>query len=206
MSMKNTDRNFYGQQEGERILYVIHPHPFATVIALLKVYVIALIIALVLVMLGSAVAVAMGAFALLALILFILTVSFGTKIIFDWAAREIAYITDRRIVRFEPTTLFATNTRTLAWDEVVKVKTYPPNFIWKQLAIGTVAVHGRTSIRTFEDIERGTSTVDDIEIRNVYLYRDLGNYIDKILYTYKQMPADVYRVREFIPKPKGERY
>lgn len=206
MSMHNTDSDFYGKQDGELILYVIHPHPFATTFGLLKIYAVAILISLIFIILGSELGSMLGVFATFGMLVFGLIIILGTKIVLDWQEREIAYITDRRIVRFEPTTLFATNSRTLAWDEVVKVKTYPPNFIWKQLAIGNVILHARTSIRTAEDTPIGTVTADDIEIKNVYYYRDLGNYIDKILYTYKQMPAEIKLIRPFVPKPRGKRY
>jgi hypothetical protein len=206
MSMNNTDRDFYGRQENEKILYVIHPHPFATTFGLIKIYFVAVLISLIFIVIGKEIASLMGIFVLFGFILFILIIAIGTKIVLAWQDREVAYITDRRIVRFEPTTLFATNSRTLAWDEVVKVKTYPPNFIWKQLAIGNVVLHARTSIRTAEDTPIGTVTADDIEIKDVYFYRDLGNYIDKILYTYKQMPTSIKNIHPFVPKPKGERY
>ncbi len=204
--MKNTDRDFYGKQEGERILYVVRPHPLATTLKLIKVFGVALIISIALIFLGTELEAIRGIFVILGVLLFFVINIIGTKIIMDWQTREIAYITDRRLVRFEPTTLFATNSRTLAWDEVVKVKTYPPNFVWKQLAIGNVVVHARTSIRTAEDVPMGTVTADDIEIKDVYFYRDLGNYIDKILYTYKQMPAEVANIRPFVLRPRGERY
>ena len=196
MSMRNSNTSFYGIQDGERIFYVVRPHSLATTFALIKVYLIAIVISVVLLILGSQFSSLAGIFAVLALIFFLLIIIFGTKIVLDWQTRNISYITDRRLVHFEPTTLFATNSRTLAWDEVVKVKTYPSNFIWKQLAIGKVVVHARTSIRT----------ADDIEIENVYFYRDLGNYIDKILYTYKQMPKEVANIRPFVLKPRGQRF
>lgn len=204
--MHNTENDFYGMQEGERILYMVRPHPLATTIKLVKVFAVALIIAIALILIGTVFETARGVFVTFGLLLFITINIIGTKIISDWQKREVAYITDRRLVRFEPTTLFATNSRTLAWDEVVKVKTYPPNFILKQMAIGNVVVHARTSIRTAEDTPIGTVTADDIEIKNVYFYKDLGNYIDKILYTYKQTPQGVRDIRPFVPKPRGQRY
>lgn len=206
MAMHNTEHDFYGRQEGERILYVVHPHPLATTFKLIKVFGIALIISIALIFLGSEFEVIRILFVSMGIILFFAINILGTKVITDWQNREIAYITDRRLVRFEPTTLFATNSRTLSWDEVVKVKTYPPNFILKQMAIGNLVVHARTSIRTTEDAAPGTVTADDIEIKNVYFYKDLGNYIDKILYTYKQTPQGVGDIRPFVPKPRGERY
>ena len=197
MSMRNTDRDFYGRQEDEKILYVVHPHPLAITVNLVKIYLISAAVFIVLVVLGSQIPSFSSLFFIFGLILAIVMVIVGTKIVSDYQKREIAYITDRRLIRFEPTTLFATNSRTLTWDEVVKVKTYPPNFVWKQLAIGNVVVHSRTP-------EGGAA--DDIQLTDVYYYKDLGNYIDKILFTYKQKPKDIALIHPFIPKPKGERY
>lgn len=206
MSMHNTETDFYGKQTDEKILYVIRPHPLATIFSLIKICSIAIMVSLALIVIGKQIESISGLFITIGVVLFLLIIVIGIKIVLDWESREIAYVTDRRLVRFEPTTLFATNSRTLSWDEVVKVKTYPSNFIFKQMAIGNVVVHARTSIRTAEDTPINTVTADDIEIKDVYFYRDLGNYIDKILFTYKQKPADIANIKPFILKPKGERY
>jgi hypothetical protein len=203
--MHNSDRDFYGKQTDEKILYVVRPHPLSTVFSLIKIYLIAVVISLVLIILGTQIESLTGPFVTAGIVLFFLIIVVGTKIILDWEAREIAYITDRRLVRFEPTTLFATNSRTLAWDEVVKIKTYPSNFILKQMAIGNVVVHARTPARPDEE-GHNEITADDIQLKDVYYYRDLGNYIDKILFTYKQKPAEVDNIMPFVPKPRGERY
>jgi len=205
MAMHNTEHDFYGKQTDERILYVVHPHPIATTLSLVKIYAVAVIIATILLILGSQITALSGIFTFFAIILFLVIAALGTKIIFDWQGRNLAYITDRRIVRFEPTTLIATNSRTLSWDEVVKVKTYPPNMLWKQMAIGSVVVHARTPARP-DDYGHGDVMADDIELTHVYFYRDLGNYIDKILFTYKQKPREVSEIRPFVPKRRGERY
>ncbi len=203
--MQNSDADFYGKQEDEKILYVVRPHPLSTVFGLLKIYSVAVVISLALVILGSQIGSLAGLFVTAGIVLFLLMIVIGTKIILDWGAREIAYITDRRLVRFEPTTLFATNSRTLAWDEVVKIKTFPSNFISKQMAIGNVVAHARTPARP-DGTENNEITADDIQLKDVYYYRDLGNYIDKILFTYKQKPADIANIRPFVPRPRGERY
>ena len=206
MSMHNTERDFYGKQTDENILYVVRPHPLATTFGLIKIYLVAIIISVILIILGTQIESLMTVFTVSGIILFILIVAIGTRIVLDWQKRSISYITDRRLVHFEPTTLFATNSRTLTWDEVVKVKTFPPNFIWKQLAIGNVVVHARTPIHPGgQDGSIGIS-VDDIELKDVYYYRDLGNYIDKILFTYKQKPSEIDNIKPFVLKPRGERY
>jgi len=206
MAMHNSPTDFYGRQENEKILYVVKPHQIAVLVSLVKIYLIAIVVCVVLIVLGTLIEGTSGVFAVSGIVLFLLIILIGTKITLDWQARNISYITDRRIVHFEPTTLFATNSRTLAWDEAVKVKTFPPNFIWKQMAIGNVVVHARTPIHpSGQDDSEGLS-VDDIELKNVYFYRDLGNYIDKILFTYKQMPTEIANMRPFVLRPKGERY
>lgn len=148
------------------------------------------------------------AFTVGGVVIAILIAVIGTKIVTNYQERDVAYITDRRLVRFEPTTLVATNPRTLSWDEVVKVKTYPPNALWKQLAIGNISVHSRSSMRDYspDDKKFYDVSVDDIELKDVYYYKDLGNYIDKILFTYKKRPKEMDNIRPFVQKPKGERY
>lgn len=204
--MINTETLFYGQQEDEKILYVTKPHPVSTFINFIKVYLVALLIFIVFFFLGREISVISGTFYLIGVIIPLITIILGTKMVKNIQEKNISYITDRRIVRFDPTTFFATNIRTLSWDEAVKVKTFAPNMIWKQMKIGTVIVHARTTVKTIDEEVRHTLSADDIEINDVYLYRDLGNYIDKILFTYKQMPKEVSEIRPFVAKPKGLRY
>jgi hypothetical protein len=204
MSLHNSDTDFFGKQEGERILFVVRPHPLSLTFKLFKIYIIALAVFIALTVLGTQLA-SMGIFILAGIVSAVLIAGFGTKIVTDYQKRDIAYITDRRLMRFEPTTLVATNPRSLTWDEVVKVKTYPPNALWKQLAIGNVVVHARTPVRADEHTP-GAVSADDIELNDVFFYKDLGNYIDKILFTYKQKPKEMETIHAFVAKPRGERY
>lgn len=203
--MINTENLFYGQQENEKILYVAKPHAIAGTFSLIKVFLIAFILFIIFYFVGKQTSSISSILHVLALILPTVTVILGSKMVSNFNNRNMSYITDRRIVRFDPTTFFATNIRSLSWDEAVKVKTYSPNLLWKQLKIGTVIVHARTTVKTSDENQSHTSA-DDIELNDIYLYRDLGNYIDKILFTYKQMPAGVAEIRPFVAKPRGERY
>lgn len=203
--MINTENLFYGQQENEKILFVAKPHGVSGFVNLIKVYLIAVIIFVIFVLIGKEVSALTSFFQIVSIILPIIIILLGTKMVKNFNERNLSYITDRRIVRFDPTTFFATNIRSLSWDEAVKVKTFSPNMLWKQLKIGTVVVHARTTIKTSDENVSHTSA-DDIELSDIYLYRDLGNYIDKILFTYKQMPQGVSGIRPFVPKPKGQRY
>ena len=203
--MINTDSSFYGQQADERILYVVKPHSLSTVVKLLKTYVISFFVFIAFYAVGSLLPNYRGLISLLALVLGALMVALGSKLVTDNQKKNLAYLTDRRIVRFEPTTFFATNIRTLSWDEVVKVKTFSPNMLWKQLAIGSVVVHARTPTRP-DNVEGSLGSADDIHLTDVYLYRDVGNYVDKILFTYKRKPKEVAEIHPFVPKPMGQRY
>lgn len=203
--MINTETSFYGQQEGERILYLLRPHHLAFILKLLKIYLVAFFVFVSFNAIGTLLGAFAGFLSFAAFIAAFAIAAIGTKLVNDQQRKNLAYLTDRRIVRFEPTTFFATNIRTLSWDEVVKVKSYSHNMIWKQMAIGTVVIHARSTLRVDEP-KPDTVTADDIEMKDVYLYRDIGNYVDKILYTYKRMPREVASIRPFIPKPKGQRY
>lgn len=203
--MINTENLFYGQQENEKILYVARPHPIADTFNLIKVFLMAIILFVIFYFVGKQTSSISSILNILAIVLPTATIILGSKMVKNFNTRNMSYITDRRIVRFDPTTFFATNIRSLSWDEAVKVKTYSTNLLWKQLKIGTVIVHARTTVKTSDENQSHTSA-DDIELSDIYLYRDLGNYIDKILFTYKQMPAGVAEIRPFVPKPRGERY
>lgn len=204
MSMHNTETDFFGIQDGEKILYVVKPHPLSLTFKLIKMYLASAVVFLAFVILGTQL-VQIATFVSIGFIIAVLIAIIGSKVVTDYQKRDMAYITDRRLVRFEPTTLVATNPRSISWDEVVKVKTYPSNFIMKELAVGNVVIHARTPARP-DDRNPMTITADDIELKDVYYYKDLGNYIDKILFTYKQRPKELDEIRPFVPKPKGERY
>ncbi|WKZ25393.1 MAG: hypothetical protein QY322_03325 [bacterium] len=204
--MINTEDTFYGQQGGEKILYVTRPHPIASAVNMVKVYIIALILFIIFYSLTKEFSGMSTGLYLISIVIPLVVIFLGSKMVKNYQEKNISYITDRRIVRFDPTTFFATNIRTLSWDEAVKVKTFSPNMLWKQLKIGTVILHARTTVKTVDEEVRHTLSADDIELNDIYLYRDLGNYIDKILFTYKQMPKEVADIRPFIEKPKGQRY
>lgn len=207
--MLNTNNSFYGRQTDERILYVARPHPLALSILLSKFLIGAAIVFLAATIISEerlmekyAGQIAVGGAMAAGVV-----ASVGFWIVENAKRKNVCYITDRRVVKFEASTPLATNTRSLNWEEAVKVKTYPPNVLWKQLMIGTVIVHARTTVASLEAKEReNVVTDDDVEIQNAYFYRDLGNYIEKILFLYKKRPKDIASLQPFVTKEKGKRY
>ncbi len=196
--MVNTDVSFYGQQTGERILYVIRPYPLALVSMLVKFGLAAAVV----MVLAVAAKIPGGGGVAAALML-----GAGIWITDTVRRKNVAYVTDRRIVKFEATNPLATSIRSLSWEEAVKVKTPPTNFIWKQLMVGTLVVHAKTTVASL-DLTKTENVVtdDDVEVKHVYYYRDLANYIEKILFLYKKRPKEIAELMPFVSKRKGLRY
>jgi len=184
---------FHGQQDNENILSTITPHKLAFTLEYAKLYAVSFffLIGFLSFQKISPLFVFVGAAAtLLALFL-------GSFFYRSIHSQRIAYITNRRIVRFEPSNAFVVNTRSLTWDNIIKVKTFPPNFIWRTKNIGTVIIHSKTT---------STDVNDDIILRDVHYYKDLGNYLDKILYLYVHDQKELDNIHPFVAKPKGQRY
>lgn len=204
MSTSYSDK-FYGQQEDERILYVTFHHPLALWISLAKVGAAALLLLVAFGIIGSQIpfgGVAVG----LGVGLSLVTLLIGTLSVLVMEQKNVGYITDRRVVRFMATTPLTQSSRSLSWDEAVKVKTYQPNPLLKLMNVGRVVVHAKSTVLS-TDVPKTESVVseDDVMLDYVYYYKDLGNYIDKILHLYRQKPKELERLRAFVPKPRGKR-
>ena len=77
----------------------------------------------------------------------------------------------------------------------MKTKTYFHNpIVEKLLGIGSIEVHSRHH------------EADNLDIHHVVYHKDLGNYIDKLIFLNHNKPEEIPAVREFVPKPVGERY
>ena len=197
---------FDGQHSDEIVLYTVHEHPIVVMASYIKVA-LAAGVALISTMIAAGVlpdysGLIMGFGWLLTFIIG----AGGAWVVHSGEDKNVAYITDRRIVRFHASSPFTVNTRALAWDEAVKVKTYSPNFIWRTMNVGTVVVHAKSTVLTTQETrDKNAVTDDDVEIDNVYYYRDLGNYIDKLLYLNRSDRKKLKEVKPFVPKPRGKR-
>jgi hypothetical protein len=205
--MKNLHDSFYGQQEGEKILYSIKPHQISQYFSIAKIILASLAISSLGFIILNQIPTLPSQITLYFLfigIIFALFSILNQVIIYQ---KTISYITNRRVIRFSAHTPFATSIRSLTWDQAAKAKTLPPNAIFKMLMIGNITIH---SISTVSAVDTKTThniiTNDDIEISNAYYYKDLGNYIEKIIYTFKNEPDNLKNIKPFIPKPKGKRY
>ncbi len=193
---------FPGQQTDEKVLFVVRPHVYGLYVDSAKVLGLAIFLLVVMLMLAKFIAL----FVLFGLLISGLVAIIGLWVVITMYEKSVAYITDRRVVRFEAATPFATNVRTLAWDQVAKIKTFPRNVLMKMLMVGTVVVHsGSTYVHTHEQTRENVYTNDDLELENVFYYKDLGNYLDKILYIYKTKPDELAMLRPFVLKPAGKR-
>lgn len=184
---------FDGQQEGERILYELHPHQIAKYLAILRGILLSLGLVLVLLIIASVVptiaAILTTIGVILGLFLTCASVWWNNKVY----GQSRTYITDRRIMRFDIVSPFYQTKRSLFWHEALKAKGYAPNFFYRILGIGTV------------DVAPHMDAHEDVVIPNVAFFEDIANYIDKILFIYKQNASNIADFKPFIPKPRGQR-
>jgi hypothetical protein len=185
-----TDTVFVGQQDGERILYEVLGTSTATLGQdCIKVVFLALLIVVLFGVMSSV-------NSLLILMGIVAGAGFWTWQVggepWSWSSKSKSFITDRRVVRFNATTPWTINQRSLSWDEVVKIKTKSPNALWRMLGAGSVVAHARSTVVPANS-QNGEQTVtsDDIEMDYVIYYQDLGNYLDKVLYLFKNKKADI---------------
>lgn len=185
---------FDGQQTDERVLYIIVPHPLAKYLAIATLVILAGFFYFFLQLIGGIAPSFAGLFIRIASFIFpVLLLVVGIWWNQTVYSKSKTYITDRRIIRFEVTTPFFTTKRALFWNEALKAKGYAPNIFWKMLNIGAV------------EVEPHLAENEDVHVSDVFMYDDVANYIDKILYTFKNKPAEVALIKPFVPKPKGQR-
>lgn len=175
---------FDGQQEGERILFEIHPHVIVKHLVIAKIALTALIFLVI----GIVTSLFLPGLAI-AVVILAIGIWWNTMLFAD----THAYVTDRRIMRFERVSPFLVTKRALFWNEAMKAKAYQPNLILQKFNIGTLIV------------EPQISGEENVYIPHIYFAEDLANYIDKILFTFKNSPADVVLIKPFVPKPRGQR-
>lgn len=175
---------FDGQQEGERILFEICPHAMVKRLAIVKVATTAVVFPII----GAVTSLLLPG---LAISVIIMAAGFWWN---NMCFRDTrAFITDRRIMRFERVSPFMVAKRALFWNEALKAKAYQPNLLLHWLNIGTLT------------IEPQVQTEENVIIKNIHYAEDLANYIDKILFTFKNAPGDIAALKPFVPKPKGQR-
>lgn len=197
---------FYGQHSDERVLYVVREHPLVVMLRFIRS-----ILAGVLILIGfNLVANTVDSYSqgimTIGVILALLVGGGGAITVLLGERKNIGYITDRRVIRFSAVTPWAVNSRSLTWDQAVKVKTFPRNFLYRMMNIGSVVVHAKSTVIS-SDEPKGRAYVsdDDVELKDVHFYQDLGNYIDKILYLYERRPEELETMKGFVAKPRGLR-
>ncbi|NMC62457.1 MAG: hypothetical protein GYA55_04745, partial [SAR324 cluster bacterium] len=132
VEQKSIDSSFTfdGQQEGERVLYVIRLHGIKKIINIAQGLLLAIVFYAVLSFVPEFVDVNPQYFraliAIIAALIFILRVWWGEL----YCEYSKTILTDRRIIRFEFTLPFFKSRRALFWKEVAKVKTTAHNPIF----------------------------------------------------------------------------
>jgi len=194
--------SFIGQQEGENIISVITPHKMALIVEYIKLFFISALLLVGFISFNGISRV----FVVIGVVSSLVVLVVGFLVCRLLQLKRVVYITDRRIIRFEPSNIFVINNRSLTWENILKVKTFSPNVVWRMLNLGNIIVHSKTTSTGDNNPNQILIGNDDIVLKNIYFYRDLGNYIDKILYTYNNNRDELKNIRSFVTKVKGERY
>lgn len=188
-----TSIQFDGQQTGERILYTITPHKFSHYVAIAKLFFLCAFFFTFILFIASTVTVLSQTMQLGGFILAVLTFLGGLW----WNTRVYSlsktYITDRRIIRFDVVSPFFQTKRALFWNEALKAKGFASNMLSRSLGIGTV------------EVQPHLSDHESVKVSDVYLFEDIANYIDKIIYTFNNQRSEVANLKPFVPKPRGQR-
>lgn len=184
---------FDGQQSDERVLYIVTPHIYAKYLAIARLIGLVILLGLVLVLIASIVPAISSILAFVGVLVSVVLLTTGIWWNQTVYSRSKTYITDRRIIRFDVASPFFQTKRALFWNEALKAKGFAPNLLFRMLNIGTVLV------------EPHMANAEDVRINDVHYFEDLANYIDKILYTFKNKPTEISLIRPFVPKPRGHR-
>ncbi len=184
---------FDGQQSDEVILYTILPHPISHTLGVIRTVFLAIFFTIVLFLIASILPTLESVIRLVGIVLGVVICIIGVWWTNTVYIKDKTYITDRRIIRFDVASPFFVAKRALFWNEVLKVKAYAPNLIYRAMKIGTL------------EVEPQLAESQSVHVSNVYYFEDLANYIDKILFTFKNKPAEVALLHSFVPKGKGQR-
>lgn len=187
------DIQFDGQQSDERILSVLLPHVISKWISIGIWFFLSVVFFVVIMLLQNAIGNSVQLLIPVAILIsssIMIAGYWWNTIVFS---KSKTYLTDRRIIRFEQVSPFFSAKRALFWNEVLKAKAFAPSFLFRLLRIGKVVV------------ESHESGGENVYIDNVFLFDDVANYIDKILYIYKNKPDDISTIKPFIPREKGHR-
>lgn len=184
---------FDGQQTDERVLYIITPHPIVERINLVLFGALMLFFIIIVILISQVFGSFAGLIRTLGIFLSLLIGLVGIWWTHVTQQKSKTYITDRRILRMEPISPFVTAKRALFWNEALKAKAFSTNLVMRMFKVGTVTV------------EPHLADYENVVITHVYMYEDVANYIDKILFIFKNKPADIAILKPFVPMPRGQR-
>lgn len=182
---------FEGQQTDERILAEIRSYSLSKYIAIAKVIALSIFFYLVLSVISGITAFpVLKSVGLFFSLLLLVIGTWWNNLVYS---KDRTYITDRRIIRFDQVSPFFHTKRELFWNEALKAKGYAPNLLYRMMKVGTLEVDPALNER------------ENVVVRDVYYFEDLANYIDKILFTFKNKPVEISQIQPFVPKPRGQR-
>ncbi len=184
---------FEGQQSDEVILAELRPHALPSYVQSIGITFLALAFIIISFAFSSYLPtgawIMRGIAAILGLGIIILGINWTNSRLHT----SVTFLTDRRIIRFDKPSPFYVTKRALFWNEVLKAKGYAPGIIQKIYGIGTIVV------------EPQLSEHENIVIYDMTYYEDIANYIDKILFTFKNKPTETASLQAVCRKTEREK-
>ncbi|RIL11223.1 MAG: hypothetical protein DCC75_02785 [Proteobacteria bacterium] len=189
------DNHFAGQQADEQILYIIRPHLIMLAIRICQVLFLSGLAHLAWLRSGSILSRRFEIDQNIGYYAIWVVTAVALWWVWKYWRTLRAYITDRRIVRFEAVFPVTEKRRALFWREVTKTRGVASSVIWRLINIGAVEVSPLVA-------EYGGSII----LPYAHYFEDLAAYMDKIIHATKFNPEQIKEIRPFVTKPKGQRY
>jgi hypothetical protein len=167
---------FTGQQEDERILHIIRPHKLMLITSLGKGLILALIVGAAWWRGGNHLNYSYPGILLKGYLLIIACLVPYILWIFRYYNSYRAYITDRRVIRFEAAFPITENRRVLFWRNTGKTKSMAKSALWRAFKIGSIEICPTTA-------EGG------VDLHWVSKFEQITDYIDRIVYVARECPA-----------------
>ncbi len=190
-----TDLRFPGENQGERILFVTRESEIIKVIRLLALTGVTLLI----LVLGYLIVTTIERFVpqvgvLVMLVIFLSLAVFGIGLWWVLATfkKSVFIITTRRLTKIIYTTPFTSYQFSLGLDEIEDTGSYGASFFEALFGLG------------FFVARSGAGAIKNFKIVNITYAKDLHNYVNKLLYSFKHFPQRINEFRPFIPNLKGE--
>lgn len=189
------DIKFPGQHSEEKILFATREGDVIIAFRILFVLTVYLILALALLVFGSVLTqyLPQAQIYIILLALFIIPTSlFSIWWVYHLWKKSVFIITTRRLTKFIATTPWTRYQLSLTLDKIVDTGAYQKGYFQAITRLGYFVARS------------AAGNIKNFKIINIGFAEDLHNYVNKLLFTFQNLPHQVDSFRPFVPHLKGE--